>query len=356
MSSQQTHEEVISRNTTEQADRKRKSAGQGSKTTTGKIQDRKIAPLEKTSTSLVECSSDDGTSEEDSDREQLQRMSRKRKAEDQDSKHGNVKIKDRKIAPFKKTQSTSAQYEQEQGSKHHATKISDGKAAPVDKSRAKFTQHGLNDEALNAVSDDIIENKLDSLDHSDVEIAVAEENAAATRKAKEARTECRKIEERLREAPKHFSYANIKPIAKKPVGLALPTIPAKPVKHMTGAEYASLRKTPSTIPAATTITTTTTTITAVASSIRDEDIRKSNPKEQPIVRTPTVVDKPTPPTEAEMLQAIQHHALESIKATRLKDFVRNVIRWPESRAADNKPDSIKHIMSWHTQSQVIILD
>ncbi|EME80942.1 uncharacterized protein MYCFIDRAFT_176294 [Pseudocercospora fijiensis CIRAD86] len=161
----------------------------------------------------------------------------KRKAERQDSRAGTNQPKHRKIALLKKAPTQTQQYgvdldhEDFQGV---ADDIIENDLAAEESSRMELMrQVGYENDVDVALDAGLFDD-----DDPDVEAARAKLLAVKQKEANRTQRECNKILHNLRQAPKHFSYANnhaVQPV-KKPIGLALPP------KSIASSKNASLVK------------------------------------------------------------------------------------------------------------------
>ncbi|KXT02071.1 hypothetical protein AC578_6679 [Pseudocercospora eumusae] len=169
----------------------------------------------------------------------------KRKAEDQDSRAGTNKAKDRKIAPLKKAPTVAQHYGvdlEHEDFQDIAGDILEHDLAAEESDRIELmAQVGYGDDVDDALGADLFGG-----DDADVQAARANLLAAKEKEAKRTQRECNKILENLRQPPKHFSYTDndaVQPV-KKPIGLALPPKPATTknasiVKHESGSPVIS---------------------------------------------------------------------------------------------------------------------
>ncbi|KAF7195129.1 hypothetical protein HII31_03597 [Pseudocercospora fuligena] len=147
----------------------------------------------------------------------------KRKAEDQDSRAGTNKTKDRKIAPLKKAPTLNQQYGVDldhEDFQDIAGDILENDIAAKESNRMELMAEVGYEDGM----DDILGADLFGDDDPDVQAARAKLLAVKEKEAKRTQRECNKILENLRQPPKHFSYTDnsaVQPV-KKPVGLALP--------------------------------------------------------------------------------------------------------------------------------------
>ncbi|KXT18393.1 hypothetical protein AC579_8183 [Pseudocercospora musae] len=168
----------------------------------------------------------------------------KRKAEDQDSRTGTNKNKDRKIARLKKVPTVAQQYgldlDHEDFQDIAGDILENDLSAEANDRMELLAQVGYEDDMDEALGADLFG------DDPDIQAAKAKLLAVKQKETKRTQHECNKILENLRQPPKHFSYTDndaVQPV-KKPIGLALPpkldaSNNASIVKHESGSSIIS---------------------------------------------------------------------------------------------------------------------